>query len=186
MRQPKVAQRYSKALFDLSLETNQLEKVKEDIETIRAINNAELNTLLMSPIINGEKKVSIFKAVFEGRVSPLTISFFNLLFRKNRELALEEILVAFEGFYRKFHNIEIMEITTAMPVSSDVEVYIKNSLKKTGKFDNITFEVRSKVDESILGGFIAQIGDNIFDASIKHDLQTIKKQFIINMFEPQI
>jgi F-type H+-transporting ATPase subunit delta len=79
-----------------------------------------------------------------------------------------------------------MEITTAMPVSSDVEVYIKNSLKKTGKFENITFEVRSKVDESILGGFIAQIGDNIFDASIKHDLQTIKKQFIINMFEPQI
>lgn len=186
MRQPKVAQRYAKALFDLSLETNQLEKVKEDIESIRSVNNAELNAVLMSPVINGDKKVSIFNAVFEGRINPLTISFFNLLFRKNRELALEEILIAFEGFYRKFHNVEIMEITTATPVSDEVEGYIKNSLKKTGKFENITFEVRSKVDESIIGGFIAQIGDTIFDASIKHDLQVIKKQFIINMFEPQI
>jgi F-type H+-transporting ATPase subunit delta len=186
MRQPKVAQRYAKALFDISLETNQLEKVKEDIESIRTVNNAELNAVLMSPVINGDKKISIFKAVFEGRISPLTISFFNLLFKKNRELALEEILVAFEGFYRKFHNVEIMEITTATPVSDEVEGYIKNSLKKTGKFENITFEVRSKVDESIIGGFIAQIGDTIFDASIKHDLQVIKKQFIINMFEPQI
>ena len=186
MRQPKVAQRYAKALFDISLETNQLEKVKEDIESIRTVNNAELNAVLMSPVINGDKKISIFKAVFEGRISPLTISFFNLLFKKNRELALEEILVAFEGFYRKFHNVEIMEITTATPVSDEVEGYIKNSLKKTGKFENITFEVRSNVDESIIGGFIAQIGDTIFDASIKHDLQVIKKQFIINMFEPQI
>jgi F-type H+-transporting ATPase subunit delta len=186
MRQPKVAQRYAKALFDISLETNQLEKVKEDIESIRTVNNAELNAVLMSPVINGDKKISIFKAVFEGRISPLTISFFNLLFKKNRELALEEILVAFEGFYRKFHNVEIMEITTATPVSDEVEGYIKNSLKKTGKFENITFEVRSKVDESIIGGFIAQIGDTIFDASIKHDLQVIKKQFIINMFEPKI
>jgi len=135
MRQPKVAQRYAKALFDLSLETNQLEKVKEDIETIRTVNKGELNAVLMSPIINGEKKVSIFKAVFEGNISALTISFFNLLFRKNRELALEEILVAFEGFYRKFHNIEILEITTAMPVDTAVEGYIKSSLKKTGKFD---------------------------------------------------
>ena len=79
-----------------------------------------------------------------------------------------------------------MEITTAVPVSRDVENYIKSSLKQNSKYENTTFEVRSKVDESILGGFVAQIGDTLYDASIKHDLQVIKKQFIINMYEPQI
>jgi len=186
MRQPKVAQRYAKALFDLSVETNLLENIKDDILSIRAANNDELNAVLMSPVIGGEKKVSIFKAIFEGKVNPLTISFFNLLFTKSRELALKEILLAFEDMYRNFHNIEIMEITTAVPVSRDVENYIKNSLKQNSKYENTTFEVRSKVDESILGGFVAQIGDTLYDASIKHDLQVIKRQFIINMYELQI
>ena len=70
-------------------------------------------------------------------------------------------------------------------MKNDTIVYSESALGN-GKFDNITFEGRSKVDESILGGFIAQIGDNIFDASIKHDLQTIKKQFIIPLLEKQL
>jgi len=42
------------------------------------------------------------------------------------------------------------------------------------------------VDPSIIGGLIVQVDDKLFDASIKHDLQHIKRQFIKNMYVSQL
>jgi F-type H+-transporting ATPase subunit delta len=43
-------------------------------------------------------------------------------------------------------------------------------------------ELKEKLDESIIGGMVLQIEDKLFDASIKHDLQHIKRQFVKNMY----
>jgi F-type H+-transporting ATPase subunit delta len=43
-------------------------------------------------------------------------------------------------------------------------------------------ELKEKVDASIIGGLVVQIEDKLFDASIKHDLLDIKRQFIKNMY----
>ena len=46
--------------------------------------------------------------------------------------------------------------------------------------------LKEKVDASIIGGIVLQVDDKLFDASIKHDLQTIKRQFINNMYVSQL
>jgi F-type H+-transporting ATPase subunit delta len=182
MRQPKVAKRYAKALFDLAVETGQLEKVKEDIETVLAVDHSEFNAVMMSPVITGEKKEKIFAAVFDGKVSDLTKSFFNLLFRKGREISVKEILLAFGGLYRQHHNISVVEITTAGPVPDAVNVVLRDKLKSMPRFKDSTLQLTNKVDDSIIGGFVLHVEDLIYDASIRHDLTLIKKQFIENMY----
>lgn len=82
MRQPKVAQRYAKALFDLAVERGEVERIKEDLEGIKALDHGELRAVWMSPVIQGEKKQKVFSALLEGKVSPTTTAFFNLLFKK--------------------------------------------------------------------------------------------------------
>jgi F-type H+-transporting ATPase subunit delta len=182
MRQPKVASRYAKALFDLAVETNQLEVIKGDMDTIVANTTDEFRALMMSPVITGEKKEKIFDAIFGAHVSKLTVSFFNLLFRKGREIAIKEIRFAFDEMYRKHHNIHIVEITTATPVSAEVNNYLTSKLKAGERFRNANLQVSNKVDESVIGGFVLQVGDSLYDASIRHDLAVIKKQFIENMY----
>lgn len=182
MRQPKVAQRYAKALFDLAVETNQLEAVKSDVETIRAVESRELDVVLRSPVIREEKKVAVFDAVFGGKVSNLTIQFFNLLFRKGREIATDEILDAFEALYRQHNRIHVMHITTAQPITPELNLYLKEKLLKNENYKDSTFEIRNIVDESIIGGFVIQVNDKLVDASIRKDLQEIKQQFIENMY----
>jgi F-type H+-transporting ATPase subunit delta len=49
-----------------------------------------------------------------------------------------------------------------------------------------SIELHAKVDASIIGGLIVQVDDQLFDASIRHDLQVIKKQFIENMYISKI
>ena len=52
-------------------------------------------------------------------------------------------------------------------------------LKDTGKND-VTMQV--KVDPSILGGFILQFGDKLYDTSINHKLDNLRKEFMVNKY----
>jgi F-type H+-transporting ATPase subunit delta len=46
--------------------------------------------------------------------------------------------------------------------------------------------LKTKVDDSIIGGFILEANNNLFDASILRDLNDIKKQFLTNIYVPEI
>ena len=186
MQNKLVAQRYAKALIDLAIERNQLEDVKADIDFIRQSLTPELGNVLLSPVIGDKKKSQIFRAIFENKVTPLTFSFFDLVFSKRREWVLREIAEEFSERYRELKGIEIIEITTATEISDELKHNIRSRFQNLPRFQNKTVEIKSKVDESILGGFIAQSHDILFDASIKNDLQYIGKQFLENLYVQRI
>jgi F-type H+-transporting ATPase subunit delta len=186
MRQTRVAGRYSKALFDLAQETGQVEEVKKDIDLIRSIKHDELTRVLVSPVINGEMKVRIFDAVFSAHISKLTLSFFNLIFKKGRSVAIVDILESFDDHYRNFRKIEVVELTTAEAMSPAMADEMRAKLQTLPIYAGKTVELREKVDERIIGGFVAQFDGQLFDASIRHDLQYIKKHFVENMYVQKI
>lgn len=186
MRQTRVAGRYSKALFDLAVETGKVEEVRKDIDLIRSVNHDELNRVLVSPVINGEKKVRIFTGVFSGKVSTLTLNFFNLIFTKGRSDAMKDILESFDEHYRAWKGIDVIELTTAEALTDDVREEMRKRFQDLPQYKGRTVELKEKVDEKIVGGFVAQFDNLLFDASIRHDLQFIKKQFIENMYVHKI
>ena len=182
MRQPKVAQRYAKALFDLSLEKGQLDEVMNDLNKIIGVKNQELELYLSSPVIKGEKKTAVFEMIFSKHLTPLTLSFFKLVFAKGRSIAMAEIMEAYAEMFRKNKGIQVVQMTTALPISNDLKQSIMKSLTDIQMLKDKKIELKEKVDESIIGGMVIQIEDKLFDASIKHDLQFIKRQFVKNMY----
>ena len=186
MQNKLVAQRYAKALIDLAIERNQLEEIKEDIDFIRQSLSPEFVNVLLSPVITDHKKSQIFRAVFENRVTPLTFSFFDLVFSKRREWILREIAEEFREKYRELKGIEIIEITTAVEISDELKNNIRNRFQHLPRFQKKTVEIKAKVDENILGGFIAQSHDILFDASVRNDLNAIGKQFLENLYVQRI
>ncbi len=186
MRQTKVASRYAKAIFDLALETAKLEEVKNDLSLIAGIQHDELKVLLASPVIRSDKKIAIFEAIFSKHVQPLTVAFFKLIFSKGRSVAIGEIMEAFADKYRAHKGIKVVELTTAVPVSDEIRNQVTGLLLQNNMLQGKTLELKEQVDPSILGGLIVQVDDKLFDASIKHDLQFIKKQFIKNMYVSEI
>jgi F-type H+-transporting ATPase subunit delta len=186
MRQTKVASRYAKALFDLALETAKLEEVRQDLLLIASVKHEELKVLLASPVIRSDKKIAVFEAIFASRVQAVTVSFFRLIFAKGRAVAMEEIIEAFAGMYRNHKGIKVVELTTAVPVSESIVAEIKKLIAGNNILKGKSIELREKVDPSILGGLVVQVDDQLFDASIRHDLQHIKRQFIKNMYVSEI
>jgi F-type H+-transporting ATPase subunit delta len=131
MRQTKVAQRYAKALFDLSVETGKVEEVKKDLDLIKGIEHKELELLLKSPVVAGEKKVAVFEAVFSKHVQPLTVSFFKLIFEKGRSVAIQEIIEAFMGMYRDRKGIKVASLPSNWKTVPSSKASRSSSRKKS-------------------------------------------------------
>lgn len=178
MSSTRIASRYAKSLLDLAGDFNKVEEVKGDVEGIlKVMENRDFFLLLKSPIVSISKKSSIFKELFEGKLDKLTMEFLSIVLRKGRESHLPEIAQSFINQYRDSKEITTVELTTAYPISEDNLEKIKNKLKSAGVTSN-NLVVNTKVDESIIGGFIAKIGDTLIDDSVAFKLKDISKSIL--------
>lgn len=186
MLQPRLAARYAKSLIDLAVESNQLEAVYADLVFLQSAikQSRELVSLLRSPIITSDKKNKILEAVTNGRVGNLTAAFNKLLVQKGRENVLPEIVEAAIDQYNKLKGIYKVKLTTAQPISSDLEQSIVKKVESEAGLKNIQLE--TVVDDSLIGGFVLEFNNNLVDASILRDLKDIQKQFRNNVYVKNI
>ena len=182
MPNPRLAARYAKSVLDLAIEKGQLDAVYDDMLFLQAAfrSSKELVVLLKSPIIKADKKDKIMDAITAGKISVITATFNKLLLRKNRELYLPEIVTAFIDQYKVNKGIHTVKLTTATPVSEELKQSILEKVR-TGKHLQ-RVELNTVVDETLIGGFILEIGDQLVDDSIAFELNNIKKQFQNNDF----
>ena len=173
----RIASRYAKSLIDFAQENNNLEEVKNDMAVLdKALESRDLVMLLKSPIVNELKKKEIFKAVFAGKLSETTLGFLNIILNKGREEYIPAISNEFEAQYKLMKGISDVTLTTASPISEANLASIKAKLI----FSNETaqqVDIETVVDPSILGGFIIEIGDKLYNDSIAYKLSQMKKQF---------
>lgn len=186
MPNPRLAGRYAKSLVDLATERGQLEVVYKDMQYLQAVCNTskEFVNLLRSPIIKADKKDAIISAVTKSNVSELTAAFNKLLVAKGRESELPEIAAAFVDQYNAIKNIGRVKLTTAVPVSEELKNAIAARVKADQGLQGVDLE--TAVDESLIGGFTLEFNNRLLDASVLRDLNDIKKQFSVNLFESRL
>jgi F-type H+-transporting ATPase subunit delta len=182
MLNPRLAGRYAKSLIGLANEQNQLENVYEDMLLLQSVckKNRDFVTFLKSPIVTPDKKEAIVKAVTEGRITELTSAFNRLLIKKGRESVLPEIVDAFIEQYKDQKGIHVIKLTTAVPVSEEVKQSIIDKVQSLTPMKSV--ELKTLVQENIIGGFLLEVGDTLVDASISYDLNKIRSQFLNNDF----
>lgn len=182
MPNPRLAARYAKSLVDLSVEKGQLEAVYADMNYLQAVchSSREFVNLLRSPIIKSDKKEKIIEAVTAGKVSALTSAFNKLLVIKSRENELPDIITAFINQYNVIKGITKATLVTAAPLSDEIKRSIESKLNSEAGLSKV--DLSTKVDESIIGGFMLEFEGKLVDASVARDLRDIKKQFVGNVY----
>lgn len=182
MNNPRLASRYAKSLLGLAVEQGKLEEVYDDMKFLKNLSagNPDFISVLRSPVIAADKKDKIIHAVINGRVSVLTAAFVNLLVKKARESNMPEIVNAFISQYNEMKGIYQVKVTTAAPISKEMENEIVAKVKSNPGYQNI--ELQTVVDESLIGGYKFEMGDVLIDASILRDLNDVRKQFRSNEY----
>ena len=178
----RVASTYAKSLIDLAIEQDQINVVNDDMQALeQAMGSRDLVLMLKSPIIKKGTKEKILKTLFSDKLSGLTNAFINIVVRKGRENVLPEIISALKDEFKRFKGVTSITLVTAKEMTSENLEAIKSKLLKSDlTLDSV--EIDTKVDPSIIGGFVIQLGDKLYDASVAHQLSTLKKEFNNNEF----
>ena len=167
--------RYAKAILEMSQANNNTANIAKDMTSIvNAVKDSkELKDFLQSPIIKGEIKYASLEQIFASAQKE-TKALFQLLLTNKRFELLPTIASDFQALVNELNGIEIAKVTTAFPITADLEAKV---LAKIKEFSNKTITLENSVDESIIGGFILTMGDKQYNASVASRLQNLKREF---------
>lgn len=171
-----VAKRYAQALFDESVRMGQTEAVDADMSVVddSLTGSTELLKFFQSPIISREKKASVVKGLFEGRVSTRTLEFMQLLVSKRREDVFPEIVAAYRELRDEQLGVVSASARSAKSMSSEDEQQLRSAVERmTGK--RVRLDV--VIDPSLIGGVVVQVGDTVYDGSVRNQLATLRARF---------
>jgi F-type H+-transporting ATPase subunit delta len=178
----RAASRYVKSLLDLAIDQKVLENVHKDMVLFSKVydESRAFGVMLRSPVIPHDKKREILAKIFKGKVNNLTMSFFDIITRKNREPLLGAIAKEFHNAYNEYKGIGKATITSAVPLDQKLRAEFEGLVRKYSEKTEV--ELVEKVDPEMIGGFVLKVGDRQIDASVKNKIKALKVKFSQNPY----
>jgi F-type H+-transporting ATPase subunit delta len=182
MADSRAASRYVKSLLDLAIQQKALENVHDDMLFFSKVfdSNRAFGLMLRNPVIPHNKKNDILTKIFKGKVHTLTMAFFDIITRKNREPLLPVIAREFHNSYNEYKGISKAVVTSAAPLDAKLRGEFQELVKKYS--DKKQVELIERVDPEMIGGFVLNVGDRQIDASIKNKIKALKVKFSQNPY----
>ena len=169
------ALRFAEAAFAVARDGQQLDAWLDALEQAASIyENHAAALFLTSPVVPAEKKRTVLASLLPN-VSPEVGRFLAILARRDRLDLVPEIAEAFRRLLNEHRGVVVAQVTTAVPIDERQRATIASRLaQRVGK----TVTVETRVDPEILGGVIAQIGDNVIDGSVRGRLERLRRALI--------
>jgi F-type H+-transporting ATPase subunit delta len=169
-----IARVYAEALFEAAQNQAKLDAVHEQLDEFAdaVADNRDLQVFLFSPYFSStEKREGISRAV--SGAEPELINFLELLAEKHRMPAIFRIRDRFDELWAEANKRIEVTLTSAIELDpklvEDVGAKIERQTKRT-------VDLRTEVDEGILGGLRLRVGNMVLDASLRSKLERLRKE----------
>ena len=173
-----LARRYAKALLEIGIAQQSFDAFGKELE--RAADtykrSPELRTTLENPIFPVEKRRLVLDDVSRRiALSKIVRNFVMLLLDKGRIQLLPEIARVYRTLVDEHAGRVRAVVTSARPLDPMLETRLKTALEKqSGK----TVILEKREDPSIVGGLVTQLGDTLYDGSVRTQLQQMREQLL--------
>ena len=176
---------YAKALFLLAEETQEQDRVSEDMRLVNLVcnENRELNAVFRNPEIKSSKKLAIVTDIFGSHVCKTTMAFIQFVMHKKRMVNLKGITSSYLDLYRESRGIVLSQITTAQPISDDLR---DMAYKVIADYTHKDVELVTKTDPNIIGGLAMEFDNTMYDARISTYLTKLRHAFDENVYESKL
>ncbi len=176
---------YAKALFLLADETQEQDRVSEDMRLVNAVcaENRELNAVFRNPEVKAPKKIAIVDDIFAASVCKTTMAFIHFVVRKNRSVNLKGISTSYLDLYRESRGIVLSQITTAEPVDEATRAL---ATRVIADYTHKEVELVAKTDPKIIGGLAMEFDNMMYDARISTYLMKLRHAFGENVYESKL
>jgi F-type H+-transporting ATPase subunit delta len=106
---------------------------------------------------------------------PLVRNFLRILVERDRLDEVPGIVDALRDLINARRGIITAEVTTAVPLDSQMERLVAQRLATYLGRDAQQVSLRSRVDPSIIGGVVARVGDQVIDDSVRGRLERLRR-----------
>lgn len=175
---PEVTRSYSEALINAAEKEGQVDVVLDELDEISTEMlpaHPDFAALLTSPLVSPADKDRILVDIFSTRALPTVLRFLRVLNRHGRLGSLTAIAKAARAVWDKRENRRSVLVRSAVPLDDAEQAALRERL---GRMLSATPVIRLVVDPSLIGGLVIQVGDDVFDASIRNRLEQLRQRLI--------
>lgn len=166
-------QRYARALFDLAVERNTMDQWATDLAQLaEAMRDEQFNLFLKHAEVPLDRKIESLATVLP-EVDPLVRNLGSLLVTRNSVDSIGDVALAYGRLVDDRLGRQQIEVTTAVELEQAEAERIREFVAGLVQREVV---MTTRVDESILGGMIIQIGDRLMDGSTRSRLEELRKQ----------
>src|SRR5579883_1245664 len=167
------ARRYAESVFGIAKDQDSFDRWLDDVNTVaNAFGNPEMARFLGDPKPGLTEKEAVVEKVLSGKVDKLALNLALLLVRREQAAAAPALERELRRMVNDYRNVAVAQVTTAVELDKTQRELVRQRLAiLTAK----NVELETTVDKSILGGFVARVGDVLIDASLQTRLNALRQ-----------
>jgi F-type H+-transporting ATPase subunit delta len=165
---------YAQALVEVARAEGRVPAVEDDLFRLaRTLEGSDdLRMALTDPQLPVERRIAVIEELMGGKAVGTSTALVSMLVAAGQAADLPEIVDRFLELAASEREHEVAEVRSAIPLDAKQQERLAEALgRATGK----NVEVKVIVDESVLGGLVARIGDTVIDGTVRHRIEQLKE-----------
>ena len=174
----RIARVYAEALLDEAQRHGDAEATLEDLNVLlRDVTAADplIASFFLGGVIGRETRAHVLKDAFGGRVSDLFLNFILVLNDHDRLELLRPILLSYRDLLEERTGKVRVLVRSAVALPDDQRQRLEQELRETLRREPV---LEVTVDPDLLGGLVVQVGDWLYDASVKSRLEGLRNELV--------
>ncbi len=166
---------YAQAIFAVAEAEGALAEVEDELfRFARTVEReAGLREALTDIALPPERKRAVITDLLGERAGPHTVNLLEFIVEQGRARELSAIADELVQLAAERRAQAVAEVRAAVPLTKAQRERLAEALERaTGK----KVELRVLVDESIIGGVIARVGDQVYDGSVRRKLELARER----------
>jgi F-type H+-transporting ATPase subunit delta len=177
----RIARVYAAALLNAAKNPDKVDLMQEHFDRLfptqvyDSSDPTNLGTLLRSDAIPRGRREQVLTEAFQGRVDDLFLDFLLVLNKHDRLDLVRPVAAEYRELRDKLYNRVRFQVRSAIKLTEDEKKRIAQQAREYFKMEPVLVEI---VDPALIGGLQIQVGDMLYDLSLRTQLDKIKQQLL--------